>query len=71
MRAGRVVSIAGADAASGARRKTRAPRGSASWSIIEFSNPATNTQAENYWHRRETRGKVRSEDGRQHDLPTR
>ena len=55
----------------GARRKTRATRGSASWSIIEFPGSATNTQAEHYRHRRETRRKVRSEGGRQHDLPTR
>ena len=71
MRAGRMVSIAGADASPGAGRKTRAACGSASWSIIEFSNPDTNTKAEHYWHRRETRGEVRSEGGRQDDLPTR
>ena len=57
MRAGSVVPIAGADAASGARRKIRAPRGSASRPIVEFSSLATNTQAEHYWHRRETRKK--------------
>lgn len=39
--------------------------------IIEFSNPDTSTKAEHYWHRRETRGEVRSESERQHDLPTR
>jgi len=55
MRAGRMVSIAGADASPGAGRKTRAACGSASWSIIEFSNPDTNTKAEHYWHRREVR----------------
>ena len=71
MRAGRMVPIAGADAASGARRKTRAICGSASWSIIEFASSATNAQAEHYGNHRETRDKVRSEGGRQHDLPTR
>jgi hypothetical protein len=71
MRAGGVVPIAGADAASGARRKTRGTRGSARRPIVEFSKPAANAQAKHYGHHRETSGKVRSEGGRQHDLPTR